>query len=75
MDEEEESPARRIQLVAFDGDVEGLSELLDHHPDLVNARVSQRGLTPLMLAAGGGKVEACRLLLDRGADVRMVSRR
>jgi uncharacterized protein len=42
--------------------------LIDHGGD-VNARIFY-GITPLMLAAGGGEAAVCEALLDAGADVK-----
>jgi ankyrin repeat protein len=47
------------------GDVAGLSELLDRHPELVHAR----GTNGNDLLGMAGSIELTRLLLDRGADV------
>jgi ankyrin repeat protein len=50
------------------GDTDRLRALLDRDPALVNAW-SPDGGQPLHFAAFFGRVDACRLLLDRGADV------
>ena len=51
------------------GDVARLRELLDAEPALVNAW-SPDGGQPLHFAAFFGHVDACRLLLELGGDVR-----
>lgn len=54
------------------GDVDRLRALLDAEPGAA-ARTSSDGWTPLHLAGFFGHVDAMRLLLERGADVRAVS--
>ncbi len=54
------------------GDIETLRRLLDADPGLVDVRQSDpKGLhfTPLQFAAAKGCLAACRLLVDRGAEV------
>ncbi|MFH1021403.1 MAG: ankyrin repeat domain-containing protein [Pseudomonadota bacterium] len=46
--------------------------LLDYKAD-PNCRVGKNRLTPLMAAAKNGRIEIVNLLLDRGADPRLVS--
>ena len=64
-------------LDAFDaaavGRTRGLEELLDAEPALAHAW-SPDGFTALHLAAFFGQEDAAKLLLDRGADARAVSR-
>jgi uncharacterized protein len=64
-------------LDAFDaaavGRTRGLEELLEADPSLV-AAWSADGFTALHLAAFFGQEDAAELLLDRGADPRVVSR-
>jgi ankyrin repeat protein len=50
------------------GDTDRLRALLDRDPALVNAWSADGG-QPLHFAAFFGSVDACRLLLERGADV------
>jgi len=50
-----------------------LREVLDVHPDLLNA-FDRSGWTALQLAAYTGQMEVVRLLLERGADIHAVSR-
>jgi uncharacterized protein len=55
------------------GRTRGLEELLDGEPELVRAW-SPDGFTALHLAAFFGQEDAAKILLDRGADPRVVSR-
>ena len=55
------------------GRTRGLEELLDGEPELVRAW-SPDGFTALHLAAFFGQEGAAEILLDRGADPRVVSR-
>ena len=55
------------------GRTRGLEELLDAEPGLARSW-SPDGFTPLHLAAFFGQEDAAGLLLDRGADPRVVSR-
>jgi uncharacterized protein len=55
------------------GRTRGLEELLDGEPELVGAW-SPDGFTALHLAAFFGQEDAAKVLLDRGADARVVSR-
>jgi ankyrin repeat protein len=55
------------------GDVRALSAYLDERPGLATA-FAPDGSTLLHRAAWFGRLEACMLLLDRGADVAAVSR-
>lgn len=68
--------ARRTPLDVFEaatiGDVDRLRELLDEDPSLVGAHSSDQG-TALHFAAFFAQPEAVRLLLERGADVHVVS--
>src|SRR5437016_4148763 len=68
LDQDPEQPPTSIFDAAASGDMAQLSELLDRHPDLVNALGEQRR-SPLHWAAVQGQVEAAELLLARGADV------
>ena len=54
------------------GRTRGLEELLEAEPELARAW-SEDGFTPLHLAAFFGQEDAARLLLDQGADPRVVS--
>lgn len=80
---------QRLINAVRDGDLKTLREVLDRHPELVNAKteIDQRALMPvdytgaeakpremltlplLHLAIVGGKIDALRLLIERGADV------
>jgi uncharacterized protein len=55
------------------GRTRGLEELLDGEPGLVTSW-SKDGFTALHLAAFFGEEEAVKILLERGADVNVVSR-
>jgi len=61
-----------IQSAAADGRADELRELLDKHPDLIDARgLDFNKQTALHRAAWKNRVECVQLLLDRGADVRI----
>ena len=67
-------PADRFfNAAGWSGDVAVLREVLDVHPDLLNA-FDRSGWTALQLAAYTGQMEVVRLLLERGADIHAVSR-
>lgn len=56
-------------------DIKELTRLLDQDPSLVNVVIEEdRKRTPLLYAAMGGHVDACRLLLGRGADLSLSDR-
>jgi ankyrin repeat protein len=63
-----ERPALDVFDAAAAGDTPRLRELLDGDPSLVNSYAAD-GFHPLGLAAFFRRVDAVRLLLDRGADV------
>src|SRR5437870_3771087 len=61
-----------IQSAAADGRADELRGLLDEHPDLLDARgVDFNKQTALHKAAWKNRPECVRLLLERGADVRI----
>jgi ankyrin repeat protein len=64
----EEGHEPTVHEAAAIGDTERLRALLDRDPALVNAW-SPDGGQPLHFAAFFGRVDACRLLVGRGADV------
>jgi ankyrin repeat protein len=66
---DDELPA--YEAAAF-GRVERLRELLDSDPEAAQSW-SPDGFTALHLAIFGGSEEAVRLLIDRGADVNVLS--
>ena len=54
------------------GDLDGVRRLLDEDPGLVHVRHADPDLhhwTPLQFAAAKGQLAACRLLVERGAEV------
>ncbi|MHB1242851.1 MAG: ankyrin repeat domain-containing protein [Gaiellaceae bacterium] len=67
------NPALDAFAAAAVGRTRGLEELLDAEPELARAW-SPDGFTALHLAAFFGQEDAARLLLERGADVHVVSR-
>jgi ankyrin repeat protein len=61
-----------IQTAAADGHVDDLRQRLDARPDLLDARgVDFHGQTALHKAAWRNRPDCVRLLLERGADVRI----
>lgn len=61
-----------IQSAAADGRLDRLRELLDEHPDLIDARgLDFNKQTALHKAAWKNRLDCVQLLLDRGADVRI----
>lgn len=67
------NPALDVFDAAAVGRTRGLEELLDTEPELAKAW-SADGFTALHLAAYFGQEDAAKLLLERGADPRVVSR-
>jgi ankyrin repeat protein len=61
-----------LWLAAHKEDARIAALLLDYKAD-PNCRVGKKRLTPLMSAAKNGRIEMVNLLLDRGADPRLVS--
>jgi ankyrin repeat protein len=63
---------KTIQDAAADGRTDDLRRLLDEHPDLLDARgVDFNKQTALHKATWKNRLECVRLLLERGADVRI----
>lgn len=70
--DEVKSTVKAIQEAAAAGRTDDLRRLLDAHPDLLDARgVDFNKQTALHKAAWKNQLESVRLLLDRGADVRI----
>lgn len=69
----EANPALDVFDTAAVGRTRGLEELLDAEPALAQAW-SADGFTALHYAAFFGQEDAARILLERGADARVVSR-
>src|SRR5207249_10340548 len=61
-----------VHVLAAKGRVEELEALLEEKPKLVKLVDQMDYGTPLHWAAVYGQVEACQVLLDRGADVTAV---
>jgi ankyrin repeat protein len=61
-----------LWLAAHKEDARIAALLLDYKAD-PNCRVGKNRLTPLMAAAKNGRIEVVNLLLDRGADPRLVA--
>ena len=57
----------RILTACHDGDIAGVSALLEADPGLVNAEYNYT--TPIHFAVREGHTDLCRLLIDRGADL------
>ena len=63
---------KALQTAAAEGRADDLRRLLDAHPELLDARgVDFHGQTALHKAAWNNRIECVRLLLERGADVRI----
>jgi ankyrin repeat protein len=54
------------------GDIKALKELIGAGIDL-NASLNEDGTTILMIAAGEGQLEIVKLLVERGADINILS--
>ena len=59
---------QEIHRTASTGDIEGVCELLDAHPELLDSRDDAQR-TPLICAAEAGHADLVRCLIERGADV------
>lgn len=67
---------REIVEATWRNDIKKLTRLLDQDPSLVNVVLEEdRKRTPLLYAAMGRHVDACRLLLGRGADLTLSDHR
>jgi ankyrin repeat protein len=70
--DEVKQAVKAIQDAAADGRTDDLRRRLDEHPDLLDARgVDFNKQTALHKAAWKNRLECVRLLLERGADVRI----
>jgi uncharacterized protein len=61
--------AQEVHELARTGTVESMTALLDKDPSSVN-RLSERGITPFVLACYRGNNAVAKLLAQRGADIR-----
>jgi ankyrin repeat protein len=61
-----------IHVEAAKGNLENLQSLLTKNPELVNLVDKMDYGTPLHWAAIYGQAESCKLLLERGADLKLV---
>ena len=68
---EEQKTVDRILHAAEHGEVDELRRLLDARPDLIDARGANFQRTALHLAAWLNRLECVKLLLERGANVRI----
>ena len=69
-----EGRVSRLHLAVRHGDLQVLQSLLVENPGLANSRstTDARGTFPLHVAAEFGQAEAAQLLLDKGADVKLL---
>src|SRR5262245_45773998 len=74
----DETLIERVLRFAAEGNLEGLREVLEEHPDLANARLpasanrkpsAADAFTPLHFAARGGHRETAAYLLAKGAKI------
>ena len=63
----------KLHHTAFEGSVERTVALLSSGFFDIDGRAEDRGYTPLMIAAGRGHSRVVRILLNKGADVSVVS--
>ncbi len=66
------SPTQSLFTPIESGDLAALAALLDADPMLVNSQhadPAQHHMSPLQFAAAKGKLDVCRLLVERGAEV------
>ena len=63
-----EEAVKALRAMAGRGDLEGLAEMLDAHPDLINQRGGEGSRTALHSAVFGAQEAAVKFLLERGAD-------
>jgi ankyrin repeat protein len=61
-----------IHVEAAKGNLENLQTLLSHNPESVNLIDKMDYGTPLHWAAVYGQAESCKVLLEHGADVKLV---
>jgi ankyrin repeat protein len=61
--------SQSVHELARTGTVDSMKALLDKDPSSVN-RLSERGITPFVLACYRGNNDVAKLLAKRGADIR-----
>lgn len=61
--------ARDAMRLAILGDVLGMSDMLDKHPEVANLKEEENGNIPLHVACSKGNLALVRLLIARGANI------
>lgn len=67
-----QAPSYAVELffdAASSGDTKTLNEMINQYPDIVYARHARDGKTGLHVAAMVGKMDAVKMLLNRGSEV------
>ena len=64
--------AQDIEKAAREGDLDAVKKLLQSNPELVN-EANKYGMTPLFWAAQQGNLDLAKLLVDKGADINVLS--
>lgn len=63
----------QIQFMSGTGDLDGVRQLVENDPNLVNCQWTHERNTPLLQATQIGAIEVFKYLIDKGADISLTA--